>query len=192
MPVRLCLIYLLAALAAGFILGWAIFHTKSTVPTDDAAGEQIEIVTVDVPQPEAQSAPAETQPVQAVPEPKAEEPKEQPDEQPASASKSDVVTSASIAYLDNNKTWSREGLEKQPGLSGLFDDMNNYRFDRIINYWGPRLEKSSRFKNVVKFVRQGSSKKIFKPSGTFCKSNQSSINVQTYVNTVDPAVKKKK
>ena len=189
--VRRCLLYILAALVAGFILGWAITRGNSSKSDSEQLSEEMEVVAI-----EEQQAPQKEQATVPAKEKVKEQPQEKPVEnapKPTSATAEGNVTTSSVAYLDNNATWTREELEKQPGLSGLFDDMNNFRIDRIISYWGPRLSNSKRFSEVAKFAAQGKSKGYFKPAGTYCsKPDDTSINVKAYTYRIDPAGPKKK
>lgn len=72
-----------------------------------------------------------------------------------------VVTqpSAATAYLDSNKIWRRNDMEKIEGLSGLFDDLNNYRFDEITGKWADSLAASENFAKVVKAAKKSVAKK---------------------------------
>lgn len=167
---RNIVISVVAALVAGFLLGWLMTGRNGTPKTDTAA-DTIPVMVEDI-----RTTPADQQakatPAAQVPQP--------------SAGK---VTAEAISYLDNNTLWQREQLE-QLGLNGLFDDMNNYRLRRIIDIWGVKLKASSRFAKVVDHARQSQNKKIFKAEGTYCKPGDNSIAVQTYLNRIDPAKKK--
>lgn len=94
---------------------------------------------------------------------------------------------AAISYLDNNTVWTREGMEAHPALRGLFDDMNNFRMTEITGKWASKLSKSKRFEKVAHHAGEGMRKKVFSPSGKYCREGDTSIAVQTYLNTVDPA-----
>lgn len=192
-PVRQCFIYLGAALIAGFLLGWLIMggggQSKASAPAETVITD----VTVEAPAQEKETKTAEA--VDPTPEDKAEAPQEtpanaeptRPAPEPAPAG---AVTDASIAYLDANPKWTRDELERQPGLAGLFDDMNNYRLDRITAVWGPKLKKSKRFEKVAYHAGESVRKKFFKPEGTYCSGNSdNSITVQSYLNRIDPAKK---
>lgn len=63
-----------------------------------------------------------------------------------------------IKYLEDNGNWQREEMEKYALLQGLFDDMNNYRVEKIVNTWGPKLASSQAFAQVVTNVKQGANK----------------------------------
>lgn len=103
-----------------------------------------------------------------------------------------VADAAAIAYLDNNTTWTREGMAKHPSLAGLFDDMNNYRLEALTGRWATALAKSTRFAKVVTHASESARKKIFEPKGTYCPQGDNAIAVQTYLNTIDPAKRNKK
>ena len=185
--VKQALIYVGCALLAGFLLGWLITGNsggKSDEPSPEPVVEQ-QIVEVEQtpaapvqPKEEPQAQPKEEPAAAPQPEQKAEEPKAAAGSEP---------TAASIAYLENNKKWTRDELEKQPGLSGLYDDMNNYRLERLANHWGPKLQKSERFKKVAFHAGESSRKKIFKPEGTY--SSDGAITILSYLNKIDPAKK---
>ena len=112
----------------------------------------------------------------------------QPEPKPVAAPSSAPVTKAAVEYLDSKTVWSKDDLDKYPELEGLFDDMNNFRLQRIKDYWGARLAKSKRFEKVAFHAGEGLRKKVFKPEGTYCKdANDHSITVQNYLNRIDPA-----
>lgn len=67
--------------------------------------------------------------------------------------------SAATSYLDSNKIWRRDDMEKIDGLSGLFDDLNNYRFDEITGKWADSLAASENFAKVVKAAKKSVAKK---------------------------------
>ncbi|MDE5554779.1 MAG: hypothetical protein K2J10_06305 [Muribaculaceae bacterium] len=64
------------------------------------------------------------------------------------------------AYLDNNRIWRLDDMEKIEGLQGLFDDMNNYRFEEITGKWAESLGASKNFAKVVKAAEKSVSKKV--------------------------------
>lgn len=172
---RNIIIAIVAALVAGFLLGWLITGNNGDAKADIMA-DSIPVKAEDVR--EATPAPA---PV--------EQPGQDSAAAPVSNQASGKVTAEAISYLDNNTLWQRDQLE-QLGLNGLFDDMNNYRLRRIVDIWGVKLKASSRFAKVADHARQSQNKKIFKAEGTYCKPGDNSIAVQTYLNRIDPAKKK--
>ena len=101
-----------------------------------------------------------------------------------------TVSEESIAYLDNNKTWTKEDLDKQPGLAGLYEDLNNFNLDALTTTWAEKLGKSKAFKEVVKFANQGNKpSKIDKckaKGATFNTGGESSIKLQQYFFRIDP------
>lgn len=66
--------------------------------------------------------------------------------------------SEATAYLDSNRIWRREEMEKIDGLSGLFDDLNNYRFDELSGKWAEALSGSDNFAKVVKAAKKSVAK----------------------------------
>lgn len=97
---------------------------------------------------------------------------------------------AAINYLEGYKTWTKQDLDKYPDLAGLYDDMNNFRLQRIVNHWGPKLKKSARFSKIVTHAKQAikRGKKPRVPEGqtTFNTKGKQSIYIMTYLNTIDP------
>ena len=186
LTVRRASAYIVAALIAGFLLGWLIMKPGKSEPEMEMITEQTEEITVPVEEPvKAAAQPVEEK--QAEPEQKKEE---TPVAEAPKANAGGDVTAASIAYLEGNAKWSREDLERQPGLSGLFDDMNNFRLERLYDYWGPKLAKSKRFEKVAFHAREGARKKIFVPTGTYCTGGgDHTITIQSYLNRIDPAKK---
>ena len=134
-----------------------------TVITEDKAQEQA------VQQPE-------TEPTPATEEVSADKP----------ATKQQI--SAACKYLDDNKIWTRTDMEKQPALRGLYDDMNNLRYERLIEVWGPKLAESKLFADVAKHAALGKHKKerVLKVGDTYNKPGDESISHQSYLNRIDP------
>lgn len=62
-------------------------------------------------------------------------------------------------YLDSHRVWRRDEMEKIDGLKGLYDDMNNFRFEQLKDEWAKKLSNSKNFARVAKAVRGAESKK---------------------------------
>lgn len=114
----------------------------------------------------------------------------QPKDEIKKPADTDTSMEAAIAYLEGFKTWDKNELDRYPELAGLYDDMNNFRLQRIVSYWGPKLKKSARFSKIVAHARQAikRGKKPRVPEGqkTFNKGGKQSILIMTYLNTIDP------
>ncbi len=159
-----------AALAIGFLAGWLMTGNGNTTATPETENTTINTI---------QNTPSAPSPP---------EPTEAPETLPATANHE--VTAAAIAYLDGNTKWSKAELDKYPELDGLFDDLNNFRLERIVNVWKPRLDKSKRFGKLAFHASESQRKKIFKAEGSYCKdSGDHTITVQSYLNRIDPAKK---
>lgn len=122
----------------------------------------------------------------AAPEPKENESAEETKAEAAVQTDNSLSVADAVSYMDNNTTWTRAELEKNPATRGLFDDLNNFRTDRIINHWGSVLKDSKRMQKVVTHTRQGVQKKKANLSGTYNKPGDDVISVQSYLNHVDP------
>lgn len=177
------------ALIAGFLLGWLIMGK-----TGDSTASATEATATDSMKVEANAGRATTaaaaQPAaQAPQQPEAAKTAPAPTSAPAAAPTA-AVTPAAIAYLDGNNKWSKAEMDKYPELKGLFDDLNNFRLDRVVSVWKPRLEKSKKFSKVAFHATESQRKKIFKAEGTYCKdSGDHTITMQSYLNRIDPAKK---
>lgn len=65
-----------------------------------------------------------------------------------------------VAYLDKNRIWCREDMEKINGLQGLFDDMNNFRFDLLSDKWAKDLTGSKSYVKIANAAKKAISKKV--------------------------------
>lgn len=88
-------------------------------------------------------------------------------------------------YLDSHKVWTRSEMEQYPDLRGLFDDLNNYRRDEIVDKWAPKLAGSKNFTRVANAMRN-SRQKNRALSGTHNKAGDEAITWITYTYKVDP------
>lgn len=116
-------------------------------------------------------------------EPKAEAPKA---ETASSGAATAQNTADAVRYLDDNKVWTKEKLDENPATKGLYDDLNSFNADRIINHWGPALSGSKKMQLVVKHVTQGKQKGKAKLPSLFNSADDHTITVQNYLNKVDP------
>ena len=131
--------------------------------------------------------PAEA-PVATPAEAKAAEPAQQPapaTQQPAPEAKPAAAQGSAVEYLDSHKVWNRTEMEQYADLKGLFDDLNNYRFDEIINKWGAKLGKSASFAKVVKAAENSRRKNRALPA-THNRADDQDITWITYTYKVDP------
>lgn len=99
-----------------------------------------------------------------------------------------TITTAAIRYLDDNKVWSKEGLENV-GLNGLFEDLNQYNFERLKNYWSTRLNNSSRFNELIVNVKNAASKpdpRRGNHTPTYNRTGDTKINIYGYRCHIDP------
>lgn len=182
-------IYVGIGLVVGLILGWITAcgggAKADTVEDPEPKQEGLEVVDMVI----DKSAQAATAVPQAQPE--AEKPKA---ETPAPAADVPVnkvqVTAAAISYLDNNNTWTKAELEKYPELKGLFDDMNNFRLEKLSDDWGTKLKDSKKFTNLATHAKYGlNPKKLAKSKiegTTFLTGGDEKITYVTYLNRIDP------
>lgn len=94
-----------------------------------------------------------------------------------------------VTYIQSHGTWKRSEMEAIPALRGLFDDMNNYNFDRIINYWGPRFSSSERFRTLVNAAKGSATKRNPRTGAhapTYNRPDDDAIGWRGYTYHIDP------
>lgn len=167
------------ALVLGFLLGWLIMGGRGS-KTEETA-DTLSVTTTET----VTEAPAATPVASAAKPAEAAKPAAAQSATPTEG----AVPAEAIKYLDDESKWTRDGLAKYPQLAGLFDDLNNYRLERVTTYWAPRLKNSSRFTKLATFAEQSQKKKIFQPKQgeTYCTDNI--IAFPSYFYKIDPAKK---
>ena len=122
----------------------------------------------------------------------------QSSQKPKSATKkqsggTEVKTEHSEAsyYLDSHRVWRREDMEKIDGLKGLFDDLDNYRFDRLTDEWASKLSASKNFSKIVKAANKATAKKVDprrdnEHNPRYNREGDSSISWLGYAYWIDP------
>ncbi len=73
-------------------------------------------------------------------------------------------------------------------MAGLYDDLNKFRTDRVVNVWADKLTKSKRFKKLATHMRDGRNKAKAKAlqGTTFNPETKTTINVRQYEFKVNP------
>ena len=177
--------YAAGVFIVGFLLGWLLMGGCGGKKAEQTAADTTAVAA------EAPAAAPSTQSSQSTPTAQTTsttpaQPAATPTPAPTATGK---ASKEAVNYLDNNKQWKRDQLEKIADLRGLFDDLNHFRYERIKTYWAPRLEGSRSFAKVVTAVTEGSRKKIFTPgaSDTYCPANDNTISWVPYTYKVDPS-----
>ncbi len=165
-------IYVAAGLVVGVLLCLCFTKCGGSSPSTATTGA----VTTDS---------AQVTDAQAAEIPVADAPESAPVTQPATVNTS-LTTADAIKYLDGSKKWNRTDMEKNANLTGLFDDMNNFRIERLINYWGPKLSGSKNFAYVLDHAVKSQSKKVALSGKYNKKADDTVISVVGYVNRIDP------
>ena len=93
-----------------------------------------------------------------------------------------------LNYLDGSERWERDEMEKYSDLRGLFDDMNQFRFERLINYWGPKLSASKNFALVVAHAKNAckNARKNGLQGKIYDKPTHPSLRLNNYLRCIDP------
>lgn len=135
-------LYALGGLVAGLLIGWLFSSTCSGSGSTSAATASDSTA---VQQTAAQdAATAASEPAQTT--------NQAPAVAPADAKEVAVKYQGldeAVKYLDNNKVWKRDQMEEYAQLRGLYDDMNNYKLERIAKIWAPKLKASKTFAGVA-------------------------------------------
>lgn len=105
--------------------------------------------------------------------------------QAAKPAANQAANGSATDYLDSHKVWTRSEMEQYPDLRGLFDDLNNYRRDEIVDKWAPKLAGSKNFTRVANAMRN-SRQKNRTLSGTHNQAGDEAITWITYTYKVDP------
>lgn len=166
------------ALLAGIFIGWLAFDV-------DTKESQHVVNTSEVV--EAVAAPQALETGKRTGADKATEAEPVSVEEPVVAATADFA--ALGRYLDTHKVWRRAELDAIPGAQGFFDDLNNYNFDRIINYWQPNLSECAGFVPVYRAVLNSNGKRNPRTgahSPTYNADGDEAINWLSYTYWVDP------
>ena len=180
-----------AIVAAAIVLGIGIYFAipdPEPQKEEQQSEEQVELIS------NAQHQAAQPQPAQQLEKPEQQPAQQQPEKPetppaPQAEQNNAPVSAEAIRYLDDNKVWTQEKLDQFPELRGLFEDLNTYNFSRIIEVWGPKLTKSSRFQQVVGSAINAQNNKKFvpKPGETYCtKPGDTAMTVYAYRCRIDP------
>lgn len=132
-PLLIPTITAVAGLLVGLLIGWLCFHSPAITPVDEPHIEIVPTVTTE--------AAKETT------------------EQVTEVSLPAMPGADAIAYLDNNSSWHRADMEAIAGLQGLFDDINNYNFEKLAQEWAPKLEASKNFAAIIRATKGAASKR---------------------------------
>lgn len=85
--------------------------------------------------------------------------------------------SKAIVYLDNNKAWVLDSLITYPDLEGLFEELNSYSFDKILDR-ETTLHDSKQFMELINKIRENKDKEF---SNNYCNEGDYEITVQKYI-----------
>lgn len=89
-----------------------------------------------------------------------------------------------VSYLDDHKNWDEAEMAKYKELTGLYDDLQNFRFEQITSTWKEKLRSSKNFQLIVesaqKNLRKGIDSFQGEHSNGWNKGNDKIINIQNY------------
>lgn len=112
--------------------------------------------------------------------------------QPAAKPAADPVkdAAAAVEFLDGNSTkgwWRQADLAKYPELKGLYDDLNNFNFDALINSWPKKLPSSKWIADIARHAGEAQRKKLDPKSGSHSPvyTGSGKIHRREYINWVN-------
>ncbi len=88
-----------------------------------------------------------------------------------------------INYLDKNPVWERSAMEKFDEIRGLWDAINQWEFENILQY-EEDIKKSSNFTRLVNAIKNN--KRQF--DGAYCVEGDTKITIDAYINKLEPIV----
>lgn len=91
---------------------------------------------------------------------------------------------SAIKYLDEHSKWNCEEMGKYQELTGLWEAMNQYDFEKIRKFKS-KLEGSKNFKDILKAIDDNKDKKF---TGTYTSGKDFDISISRYI---DELFKKK-
>lgn len=94
-----------------------------------------------------------------------------------------------IKYLDENKTWERDSLELYPVLQGLFDELNNYEFQKVIAR-GKDISSSKNYYRICKAISANKNKQFTPPYDK--TNNPHTFTMENYINALSKPEPKEK
>ena len=91
-------------------------------------------------------------------------------------------------YLSNSKIWQRSKMEEYTDLEGLFDDLNNFNLNEIVQKWKPR-QLGKKMEEVVKLAEEASEKRCNLSSKSTFAKNREEIDIQEYIECIRESIK---
>lgn len=93
-----------------------------------------------------------------------------------------------IAYLNSKNVWCSDSIAMYPSLEGLFDALNDYKFDEIIDEWSTKLQDVPNFNKVVQAASLAKNAQWNPQQGNhnpkYNKNNDNLISLDTYTNWI--------
>ncbi|MDE5641902.1 MAG: hypothetical protein K2I56_00250 [Muribaculaceae bacterium] len=120
------------------------------------------------------------------------------EESPAAENTAEAGTPAkdpakATAFLDDkaNGWWSEKALSEYPELAGLYNDLNNYNFDALINTWPKRLPDCEWVRTIATHASNARAKKLNPKTGNHAPQYTASgrIHRREYINWIDRSQK---
>ena len=98
-----------------------------------------------------------------------------------------TAKAVAIEYLENNPVWVKDSLEAYPYLEGLYEDLNEFKFDKLRIEWDNKLNDSQEFSNVINAIKKSEEKGWElrngkgKSNGKYNSSTDKGITIKEYI-----------
>ena len=89
-----------------------------------------------------------------------------------------------INYLDANPVWERAAMDNYPKINGLWDYINQHKFENILKY-EDMLGNSINFKKLLNAVKRNKNKPF---SSNYCSDTDTKITIETYIKNLEKSV----
>lgn len=95
-------------------------------------------------------------------------------------------TTIAIAYLERNNIWLKDSLEQYAATRDLFDELNDFEFDKICERYELQLSRSNRLKLLVDVIKLSQGGGFDPKNGkiTYDEPSSKDINVDDYRNWI--------
>ena len=95
----------------------------------------------------------------------------------------DSIRVTAIAYLDDNPVWEKDRLEDYQ-LTGLYDDLNGFEFDKLKDEWASKLNGSKEFGKIINVIEERSLGSSDTLNGTFNPDSVQRITISSYIDKI--------
>lgn len=88
-----------------------------------------------------------------------------------------------IKYMDTNIKWNKSELDKYPQIRGLWDDLNEYKFEEIKRFREP-LKESTKFTELISAIEKDSKTRADYGDSYNTKKDDLDITIDKYIKKI--------